>query len=112
MNWKVDQQNYPDWNKEKGKELNKERGKEREKERKGERKGKRGQGIQELCDNIQSLTHKKLRVLEWGERTKQEKHLKMQWLKLMKDKTLQDLRCSENSKDKKNKIKRKNLDTS
>ena len=30
----------------------------------------------------------------------------------MKDKTLQDLRCSENSKDKKNKIKRKNLDTS
>ena len=36
----------------------------------------------------------------------------MQWLKLMKDKTLQDLRCSENSKDKKNKIKRKNLDTS
>ena len=30
----------------------------------------------------------------------------------MKDKTLQDLRCSENSKDKKNKIKRTNLDTS
>ena len=31
----------------------------------------------------------------------------------MKDKTLQDLRCSENSKeDKKNKIKRKNLDIS